>query len=162
MTENLSTWSEVVSDAEAWVSGAVQSGELDLADDAAVSEWVWETADGSAHVIYAANARSLAFDPVAPDVSDDVRDVAGPTTDLDRLATLTAYCLVERALNEVIERAREDADNDSVPRCPACGQEMDYCLGHGEIGDPVGAAILAAHDDGDHSRCDSRGCDDTE
>ena len=38
-------------------------------------------------------------------------------------------------------------------RCPACGEFCDYCQGHGEIGDPMGAAILMAHDDGDHSGC---------
>lgn len=38
-------------------------------------------------------------------------------------------------------------------RCPVCGDAIDYCQGHGSIGDPVGAAILEAHDDGDHSQC---------
>lgn len=37
--------------------------------------------------------------------------------------------------------------------CPACGSSIDYCQGHGELGDPTGAAILAAHGAGDHSRC---------
>lgn len=41
------------------------------------------------------------------------------------------------------------------PVCPACGEDSDYCRGHGEIGDPVGRAILKAHDDGDHSQCHS-------
>ena len=44
--------------------------------------------------------------------------------------------------------------------CPACGAPIDYCTGHGEIGDPRGASILAAHDDGDHKRCHPAGCDD--
>ena len=26
--------------------------------------------------------------------------------------------------------------------CPACGDFIDYCQGHGEIGDPEGYAIL--------------------
>lgn len=38
-------------------------------------------------------------------------------------------------------------------RCPACGDPIDYCTGHGQIGDPVGWAILEAHDADDHSRC---------
>lgn len=38
-------------------------------------------------------------------------------------------------------------------KCPACGSVIDYCQGHGEIGDPAGFAILQAHDDGDHSGC---------
>jgi hypothetical protein len=37
--------------------------------------------------------------------------------------------------------------------CPACGDTISYCQGHGEIGDPAGHAILAAHDEGDHSGC---------
>lgn len=27
-------------------------------------------------------------------------------------------------------------------RCPACGEPIDWCRGHGEIGDPEGRAIL--------------------
>ena len=30
--------------------------------------------------------------------------------------------------------------------CQACDEPIDYCQGHGEIGDPFGAAILAAED----------------
>ncbi|QZD98926.1 hypothetical protein SEA_TRACKER_83 [Gordonia phage Tracker] len=45
-------------------------------------------------------------------------------------------------------------------RCVACGEPVDYCAGHGEIGDPVGRAILDAHDDGDHNNCHPLGCDD--
>ena len=26
--------------------------------------------------------------------------------------------------------------------CPACGDPIDYCQGHGEIGDPEGYAII--------------------
>lgn len=51
-------------------------------------------------------------------------------------------------------------DNDSFPRCFVCGEDIDYCQGHGEIGDPAGFAILQAHDAGDHSRCDVHGCDE--
>jgi hypothetical protein len=52
-----------------------------------------------------------------------------------------------------------DETSDDVSRCPACGDPIDYCTGHGEIGDPAGAAILARHDDGDHSWCEPAGCD---
>lgn len=38
-------------------------------------------------------------------------------------------------------------------QCPACGQASDYCQGHGEIGDPVGYAILEMHDTGNHTTC---------
>ena len=37
--------------------------------------------------------------------------------------------------------------------CPACGQPIDYCQGHGLIGDPVGVVTLEMHDRGIHSRC---------
>lgn len=47
-------------------------------------------------------------------------------------------------------------------RCPACGSVIDYCRGHGEIGDPAGFAILTAHDEGDHSGCHPEGCDGQE
>lgn len=46
-----------------------------------------------------------------------------------------------------------DPHCDAASRCPACGDLPDYCQGHGAIGDPAGAAILAAHDDGDHAGC---------
>lgn len=35
---------------------------------------------------------------------------------------------------------REEDSN----RCAACGDLPDYCLGHGEIGDPAGFAVLQA------------------
>lgn len=50
-------------------------------------------------------------------------------------------------------------DFPAFDSCPACGSPIDYCQGHGEMGDPVGAAVLAAHDDGDHSDCHPDGCD---
>lgn len=54
----------------------------------------------------------------------------------------------------------EECDPDLISRCPACGEPMDYCLGHGEIGDPAGFAILKAHDEGIHTDCHGNGCDD--
>lgn len=46
-----------------------------------------------------------------------------------------------------------DDDYDYIGGCPACGNPIDYCQGHGEIGDPIGFAILKAHDNGDHTVC---------
>lgn len=46
-------------------------------------------------------------------------------------------------------------------RCPACADPIDFCQGHGPIGDPIGARILDQHDSGDHADCDPRGCDET-
>lgn len=48
---------------------------------------------------------------------------------------------------------RGDDVDEHISRCPACGSPIDYCQGHGEIGDPAGHAILEAHDAGDHSSC---------
>jgi hypothetical protein len=52
-----------------------------------------------------------------------------------------------------------EREYDDASYCPACGDVIDYCQGHGEIGDPAGFAILAAHDSDDHSRCEPNGCD---
>lgn len=45
------------------------------------------------------------------------------------------------------------AMDEPVYTCPACGEPADYCQGHGEIGDPLGRAILDAHDDDVHEHC---------
>jgi hypothetical protein len=44
-------------------------------------------------------------------------------------------------------------DSEAIASCPACGTVIDYCQGHGEIGDPAGFRLLAAHDDGNHEAC---------
>lgn len=44
-------------------------------------------------------------------------------------------------------------DNEEYTCCPACGSPIDYCQGHGEIGDPAGHAVLVAHDNDDHTQC---------
>lgn len=54
----------------------------------------------------------------------------------------------------------DDGQDEYVSRCPACGDPIDYCQGHGGIGDPTGARILAQHDDGDHADCAPSGCDE--
>lgn len=55
----------------------------------------------------------------------------------------------------------DDSEAESVSRCPACGDPIDYCQGHGAIGDPIGHSILSAHDDGYHGRCNPAGCEDS-
>jgi len=55
-----------------------------------------------------------------------------------------------------------ECDPYLLSRCPACGDVIDYCQGHGEMGDPAGFAILQAHDDDDHSGCHPDGCDEAE
>lgn len=44
-------------------------------------------------------------------------------------------------------------DHEFDFRCPACGEVIDYCQGHGEIGDPDGFRILSQHDSDDHNDC---------
>lgn len=50
-------------------------------------------------------------------------------------------------------------EDEYVSTCPACGSPIDYCQGHGLIGDPHGANVLIEHDNGDHSNCHPDGCD---
>lgn len=54
----------------------------------------------------------------------------------------------------------EDDETDAEARCPACGEPISYCQGHGESGDPDGFDTLRRHDDGDHTDCHQDGCDD--
>ena len=58
----------------------------------------------------------------------------------------------EKARSEMVLYTEES-------RCPACGQPIDYCQGHGSLGDPHGAEILAMHDRDNHSQCHPDGCD---
>jgi hypothetical protein len=46
-----------------------------------------------------------------------------------------------------------------VGTCPACGQAIDHCPGHGMIGDPCGYEALQRHDGGDHAICHPSGCE---
>lgn len=71
----------------------------------------------------------------------------------------TRWSGTDYAWTLVVESNDEDED-EHVETCPACGAPIDYCQGHGEMGDPNGAAILAAHDNGNHKTCNPAGCDD--
>jgi hypothetical protein len=62
------------------------------------------------------------------------------------------------------EQAEEDAAKEEAvlyadkaceagDRCPACGELIAFCTGHGEIGDPTGFAIIEKHDNDDHTDC---------
>ena len=52
-----------------------------------------------------------------------------------------------------------EIEEEYISICPACGSVIDYCQGHGEIGDPSNAAILALHDGGYHFRCHENSTD---
>lgn len=71
----------------------------------------------------------------------------------EKVRATPAVVAAEESRDEVTGQVGES-------RCPVCGEFIDYCQGHGEIGDPEGARILAQHDDDDHSECDPRGCDE--
>lgn len=47
----------------------------------------------------------------------------------------------------------QTAESYIVETCPACGAPIDYCNGHGLMGDPLGYEVLVMHADGDHSKC---------
>lgn len=64
-----------------------------------------------------------------------------------------------RAIKASDCRHADECDCELISLCPACGQPIDYCQGHGEIGDPAGFAILAAHDNDTHADCHPEGCD---
>lgn len=57
-------------------------------------------------------------------------------------------------------QSNAEPEEEYVSRCPACGDPIDYCQGHGELGDPSGALILHLHDQGDHSVCHPEGCEE--
>lgn len=42
--------------------------------------------------------------------------------------------------------------------CVACGNPIDYCPGHGLIGDPIMALVLERHSNGDHCACHPSTC----
>jgi hypothetical protein len=72
-----------------------------------------------------------------------------------------------RCTLEILDRVAENRrkgllimDEEYVSRCPACGDPIDYCQGHGEIGDPWGFRILTQHDNGDHTDCNPYGCEE--
>ena len=69
---------------------------------------------------------------------------------------LVRWVDLDEMARPIINAAQGDEDEDEdedEDHCPACGDIADYCAGLGEIGDPEGAAILAAHDNDDHSGC---------
>ena len=44
-------------------------------------------------------------------------------------------------------------DDEYVAICPACGEPIDYCQGHGGFGDSKEAKIIEACIEGEHSQC---------
>lgn len=62
---------------------------------------------------------------------------------------------------ECVFIGHDETDDTYVSRCPVCGEHIDYCQGHGEMGDPIGYEKMAEHDLGNHDWCHSNAtCDD--
>lgn len=73
----------------------------------------------------------------AAEHAPELLDERGDAIDWD------ALCDAFDAFDWRAEIARdEDAAWESWGRCPACSEPIDYCQGHGPIGDPEGWAIL--------------------
>lgn len=65
---------------------------------------------------------------------------------------------VEMITNQaVVPQDQSDPEDDHMSfepgRCPACGEYVDSCIGHGELGDPIGYRLLQRHDKGLHDEC---------
>lgn len=56
-------------------------------------------------------------------------------------------------INDLLQPRTWEEIAETEALCPACGDWMDFCQGHGEIGDPVGWSILQAHEGGEHDDC---------
>lgn len=88
------------------------------------------------------------------ETEDDHKHVWGPLQQARMTGTTYRECQTEgcRVIN-ALDDVTEDDEYEPQSLCPACGSPIDYCQGHGELGDPAGYAILQAHDSGDHSQC---------
>ena len=61
--------------------------------------------------------------------------------------------------NRLCQEELDLIDMAAESRCPACGDLLDYCQGHGAIGDIQGHIILNDHDLGQHVACHPYGCE---
>ena len=53
----------------------------------------------------------------------------------------------------------DENEQEPIWYCPACGDPIDYCQGHGRIGDPIGYAIVTDHHENDrHDKCAPVAC----
>lgn len=128
---------------------------------ATLPEVVHEAVD-AAMPVYTADYADLLAD--RPDLLTWPADFEGPEWATGALRPLVAATF--EALHEhVLESATDwmaSIDHDDDPHCPACGEPIQFCPGHGEYADPMGARTLADHDSGDHTSCHPAGCDDHE
>lgn len=123
-TDRPSRWADVTADAYAWTVDALASGDLDPADP---DQWVHETADGSAHVIWNDNTWSLWRDPSAPDWEAEI----SPSADPQALLTAYAYDVTTQALRAALD-ALTGPDAPAWGPCTRCGEPV-----YVEAGDPA-------------------------
>lgn len=71
----------------------------------------------------------------------------------------TEHHMARMSTTAVAERPNQLLDYH-VEHCPACGQPIDHCHGHGMIGDPAGYHALTMHNEGHHILCHPAGCDE--
>lgn len=69
------------------------------------------------------------------------------------MSDMEMACEVEAADRVVALMEADMPGPEPESRCPVCGNTISWCQGHGEIGDPDGAAILVMHDEDDHACC---------
>lgn len=65
----------------------------------------------------------------------------------------------EDDFDRLLDMDARDVVEEYTSHCPACGEMIDYCLGHGQWADPEGYKTLMYHDFGNHSRCRKEGCE---
>lgn len=88
--------------------------------------------------------------PLTDEQVADIQEVAPNSSIPDAIETIAHVALEFDRLEE----------SDDTARCPVCGEPIDYCQGHGAIGDPLGYAKMVGHDDGRHGVCHPAGCAD--
>jgi hypothetical protein len=79
---------------------------------------------------------------------------------MDRNATERLFDELKAKRDKRVHNVDESRPVVDESYCVACGVTIDYCQGHGEIGDPEGYHILRMHDLDIHDQCDPHGCDE--
>jgi len=86
---------------------------------------------------------------------DGVREMPYPMTIGGQFTTDNPPTQLQ-ALNQIMEFVAPDQYGEyfaELGPCPACGDHVDYCQGHGPMGDPQNYAVIRLHEDGVHSMC---------
>lgn len=89
----------------------------------------------------------------------DFIDVLCPLCDRQMMADKDAVNITCDDCGITFSAQKNKVTKEVESKCPACGEFISYCQGHGEIGDPYGHQILEQHDEDNHSMCHPAGCD---